>query len=741
MINKVQANIAGKIMSLETGKMAKQADGAVVIRYGDTMALVTIVAGKEMEGIDFLPLTVEFKEAMSAAGRIPGGFIKREGKPSNEAILAARLVDRPLRPLFAKGWNRDLQIIVTPLSIDSYHTIDILGVIGASAAASISPIPFDGPVGAVRVGKIDGKIVINPTDEELEKSDLDLVVAGKKDGIVMVEAGANELSEEEMLEALEKAHEVIKEIIELQEQLVNLVNPEKEEVNVEEPEEEFVGKVEEYIEKIEELMLKAKNKKDRSNLLKELKEEIKEKLLEKWEEEYVEKFFESVWHEVEKKAVRDLILNKGKRPDNRKPEEIRPIDIEVGVLPRPHGSALFTRGETQALATVTLGVVGEEQIIDSMFGDERREYFILHYNFPPYCTGEAKPIRGPSRREIGHGNLARRAIFPMIPDRENFPYTIRVVSEILESNGSSSMATVCAGTLALMDAGVKMKKPVAGIAMGLVVGEEKTVILTDIMGMEDHCGDMDFKVAGTKDGITALQMDLKIAGIPYEVMKKALYQAKEARMFVLDKMSQVIKEPREKVSIYAPKVKTYKLHNKEQIADLIGPAGKHIKDIIAKTDAKIEIDDENLVVYVSAPTHEQLEQALNMVKSYTMDLEVGSILEGVVKRVADFGLFVELKPGKEGLVHISEVLDARVGRLSDFVKEGDKILVKIIKVDELGRVNLSRKQAIHEINGTDDISKRVNLDGTRTDGSGSVGSIQNKKSNPRGKGHNKPHKK
>ncbi len=711
-VKKVSVEFAGKELVIETGKVAKQAAGAVVVSWGDNKILGTLVLGGERD-VPFLPLTVEFMERMGATGRIPGGFFKRESKPSPETILAARLVDRPIRPLFPEGWNRELQVILDPLSVNTDDAIiDVLGVIAASAAITISPVPFDGPVAAVRVGYVNDEVVFNPTQEQLEESKLNLVVAAKEDGIVMVEAGAKELPEDIVIDALLKAFEFLKPVVEVQKKLAEVAGKEKIEFRPEEDPDYIVSVVQEHADRMRELILEAKGKKDREEKLSNLKELVKEKLLEEAEareEELSEAAFEKVWHEVEKKVVRKMILEEGVRPDGRKMDEIRPISIEVNLLPRSHGSCLFTRGETQALASVTLGTLKDAQIVDTMFGDVKKEYFMVHYNFPPFSTGEVKPMRGPSRREIGHGNLARRALEAVMPSIEKFPYTVRVVSDILESNGSSSMATVCAGCLALMDAGVPINKVVAGVAMGLVTDEDKSNvrILTDIMGMEDHCGDMDFKVAGTEDGITALQMDIKISGVSYEILKNALQQAKEARLYIIGLMKKVLEKPRSSLSEHAPKIITYQLENTKQVAELIGPGGKVIKEIIEKTGVEIEIDDQTGLVFIISQDEEKLKEALEWVKAVTSEIAVGEVLRGKVTKVVNFGVFVEVRPGKEGLVHISQLDDRRIVNIADFVKPGDEIVVKVVGVDSIGRLNLSRKEAIADTGQEDDLSGRT----------------------------------
>ncbi len=682
--------INGKEFIIETGKLAKQANGAVVVRYGDTVVLVTAVAAEEpKEDIDFFPLTVEFEEKFYAAGKIPGGFIKREGKPGEKAILSARLIDRPIRPLFPDGYRNEVQIIATVLSVDQENPPDILGITGASAALTISNIPFEGPIAGVRIGYKDGTYLVNPTSSELEDSLLDIVVAGTKDAITMVESGAKEVSEDVVIGALEVAQKEIANIVKLQEKLREKVGKEK--MAFEPPDITGVKNkiIELEIENIKNAIL-AKEKKERERNLALIKKSLKEKFQE--DEEFA-KYLNDAFEEIVKDEVRKLITTQGKRVDGRGLDEIRPISCEVGILPRTHGSALFTRGQTQALVITTLGATEDEQIVDDITEEENKK-FMLHYNFPPFSVGEVRPRRGPGRREIGHGALAERAIKAVLPDEEEFPYTIRVVSEILESNGSSSMATVCGATLSLMDAGVGISKPVSGIAMGLIKEGNEFFILTDILGLEDHYGDMDFKVAGTKDGITALQMDIKISGISSEVMRKALDQAKKARLFILDKMAEAIDKPRETLSPYAPRIEILNI-SPNKIGDLIGPGGKNIKKIIEETGVKINIESDGKV-YVFSTDEGAFDKAREMIEVLTKEAKVGENYLGRVTRITNFGAFVEIFPGKEGLVHISNLSTRRVKNVKDVVNVGDKILVKVIDIDDTGRVNLSRKAVIQE---------------------------------------------
>ncbi|MCG0275043.1 MAG: polyribonucleotide nucleotidyltransferase [Thermosediminibacteraceae bacterium] len=687
-----KTEIAGRPFIIETGKMAQQANGSVLARYGDTVVLVTATASKEpREGIDFLPLTVDYEERLYAVGKIPGGFIKREGKPSEKAILSARVIDRPLRPLFPKGFRNDIQIIATILSVDQDNTPDVVAINGASIALCISDIPFDGPVGAVSVGLVDGNFVINPTVEQYEKSRLRLIVAGTKDAILMVEAGADEVTEEEMINAINFGHEEIKKIVQFQEEIIAKVGKPKMEVPIQEIDPELEKAVREYAR--EEILkaIRIHDKQEREAYL----QKINEDTLLHFQEIYPEKEKEiaEVLYNLLKEEVRNMITYEGIRPDGRKSTEIRPISCEVGILPRTHGSGLFTRGQTQVLTVATLGAMGDVQILDGLELEESKR-FMHHYNFPPYSTGETRMLRGPGRREIGHGALAERALEPMIPPEEVFPYTIRLVSEVLSSNGSTSMASVCGSTLALMDAGVPIKAPVAGIAMGLIKHDDKVTILSDIQGIEDFLGDMDFKVAGTSKGITAIQMDIKIKGIDTEILRKALEQAREGRLYILEKMLATISKPRSELSPYAPRIFTTVI-DPEKIRDVIGPGGKMINKIISETGVKIDIED-NGKIYIAAPNEAAGKKALEMIKTITQDVEVGKIYLGKVLRITNFGAFVEILPGKEGLVHISKLSKGRVKRVEDVVKIGDEILVKVTDIDKQGRINLSHKDVFSE---------------------------------------------
>ncbi len=686
----VEKKIGREDLIVETGKMAKQANGSVCVRYGGTLVLATAVCSKELrEGIDFFPLTVEYQEKTYAAGKIPGGYFKREGRPTEKEILTARLVDRPIRPLFPKGFMNDVQIFAIVLSSDGENDSDILAIIGASAALTISDIPFLGPIGAVRIGLIDDNFVINPTFKELETSVLNLVAVGLKDKIIMLEAGASEISEEKMLEAISLAQDYINQTIELQENLQRKCGKQKLEPELKLVSDELYKKVKELsiseLKKVNLLPIKEQREETLDILSKEIIKKLKAE-----DESFIDIDIKNALVKVEKEALRRFILEKKKRVDGRAYKDIRLIGCEVGVLPRTHGSGLFTRGQTQSLSATTLGTSQDEQRLDALEG-ERFKNFMLHYNFPPFSVGEVRPARGPGRREIGHGALAERALKTVMPSDEKFPYTVRVVSDILESNGSSSMATVCAATLSLMDAGVPIKKPVAGIAMGLIKEGEDTVILTDIAGLEDHFGDMDFKVTSTEAGITALQMDLKIGGIDLDLIKKILEQSTPARDFILKKILEAIKDPRKELSEYAPKIITITI-DKDKIRSLIGPGGKVIKRIIQDTSATIEVDDDGKVS-IASDSEEAINKAMEIVKGITGELEVGVIFDGTITRLMNFGAFCELFPGKEGLIHVSELAGKFVKNVEDVVKVGDKVKVKLIKIDEMGRLNLSMKQA------------------------------------------------
>ncbi len=695
MEKEVSIEWQGRLLCLNWGKVATQANGAVLVRYGDTVVLVSaVMSHEELPYADFLPLTVEYQEMAYAAGKIPGGFFKREiGRPSDQEILTARLIDRPIRPLFPEGFNREVQIIATVLSVDQENEPDILAVIGASTALVVSDIPFDIPIAAARVGRIDGQWIVNPTRSQLERSDVNIVVAGHENGIVMVEGGAQFVPEEEVLEGIFKGHEALKPILELQKELRQAVGKQKIEIKSFSQEtqgvdlEELAKKVELYVPQIENA-LNIVEKLPRYQKLKEVYNQMVKELTLDEASAFLAKM---VFEDFKKRLVRKRVLEENKRIDGRGFKDIRPITCEVGVLPRTHGSAIFKRGETQVLAVTTLGTSADEQKVDALYGESFKS-FMLHYNFPPYCVGEVKRLRGPSRREIGHGALAERALKPVVPDEETFPYTIRVVSEVLESNGSSSMATVCGGCLSLMDAGVPIRTPVAGIAMGLMIEGDKVAILSDIMGDEDHCGDMDFKVAGTREGITAIQMDIKIKGITKEVLNQALLQAKEGRLYILDKMASVLPSAKPQLSPYAPRIAIVDV-GPEKIASLIGPGGRVIKDIIAKTGVAIDIK-ENGKVHIVSQEDNAIEKAKELVKQVTQEVEVGRLYIGKVKKLMDFGALVEILPGVTGLVHISELDHKRVRKVGDILKEGDEVLVRVLEVGEDGKIKLSRKAAL-----------------------------------------------
>ena len=694
MIHRQEAVIGGRVMSIETGRVAEQASGAVLVRYGDTVILATVVGSDEpREGIDFFPLTVDVEERMYAAGKIPGGFIKREGRASEHAILACRLADRPLRPLFPKGYRNDVQIVITVLSVDQENDSDILGIVGASAALCVSDIPFTGPVGAVRVGYIDDQLVINPLESQMSQSRLDLAIAGTVDAVMMVEAGAKELPEDVMLQAVRFGHEALQDIIKMQEKLAQAVNKAKRPFESQPVDEALRNKVVEFVRPRFEAAVNNPNKTTRSAAL----SLVQGALISVLGAEYPDRLKDIIsFYEKELKSyVRNNILDNGVRPDGRDLKTIRPINCEVGLLPRTHGSAIFTRGQTQVLSVITLGSPGEEQILDGLTTSENKR-FMHHYNFPPFSTGESKPLRGPGRREIGHGALAERAVAAVIPSQNEFPYTIRAVSDVLSSNGSTSMGSVCGTTLALMDAGVPIHAPVAGVAMGLITGEGersgKWAVLSDIQGIEDALGDMDFKVAGTADGVTALQMDIKVKGITYEIMARALEQAREGRMYIMEKMLDAIDAPRETLSEFAPRIQTIKI-NPEKIGAVIGPGGKMIRKIQEESGAKLDIEDDGSV-NISASSSDSMQLAIDAVRALTEEVEVGRIYTGTVRRLVDFGCFVEILPGKEGLVRTSQLADYQVMRPEDVVSVGDEITVMVIEVDPQGRVNLSRRAAL-----------------------------------------------
>lgn len=676
-------------ISFETGKLAGQAGGAVTVRCGDTMILATATASKEpREAVDFTPLSVDYEERLYAAGKIPGGFFKREGRPSEAAILLCRLTDRPLRPLFPKGLRNEVQIIITALSTDQEHYLDILAIIGASAALTISDIPFNGPVGAVRVGYIGGEYVFNPTAPEMQHSTLDLRLAGTKEAILMVEAGANGVSEEVMLEALRLGHGAIQGVIAVQEEMRQAVGKPKREMALYEVGEDVRQAVTGWLDgRLAQLLQETPGKEERDEALNALRSE----LLAALGEQFSEMDLEEAFNDALKAEVRRKTLIERRRVDGRDLTALRPITCEVGTLPRTHGSGLFTRGETQVLTIATLGTVSDEQILDGLDTEESKRY-MHHYNFPPYSTGETKLLRAPSRREIGHGALAERALLPVLPDEEQFPYTIRLVSEVLSSNGSTSMASVCGSTLALMDAGVPIKAPVAGIAMGLIKEGSQYAILSDIQGIEDHMGDMDFKVAGTREGITALQMDIKTSGLNYEILEQALAQAREGRLFILDKIREVISEARPDLSPYAPRITLIKI-DPEKIGTVIGPGGKTIRKIIEDTGVKIDVEDDG-TVYIASTNGVSSQKAVQIIRGLTEEAEIGKIYTGKVVRTTEFGAFVEILPGQDGMVHISQLADYRVPNVEDVVRVGDEIMVMVIDIDRDGKIKLSRQAVL-----------------------------------------------
>lgn len=692
MIVKKEVEIGGRLFSIETGRYAKQANGSVMVRYGDTMVLVTAVASAESKpDQDFFPLQVEYREKTSAAGKFPGGYIKREGRPSEKEILSARLCDRPIRPLFPEAFLNETQVIAMVFSYDGENDPDVLAACGASAALVVSDIPFDGPMGEVRVGRIGGEFVVNPTHEQIKLSDIELVVAGTADSIMMVEGESKEVSEQELLDALKFAQSEIKKIVELQNQLRAEAGKTKWVVEEQAIDENLKKDVYDLAEaKFKEIVYSVLSKEERASKNGELAEFVKTSLAEKYPEQ--EKVIGEILHDMEKDLMRERILKEGIRLDGRNTKQIRPITIELGNLPRTHGSALFTRGETQSLTTVTLGTKNDEQTVDGLM-QEYTKKFMLHYNFPPFSVGEVGKMTGVGRREIGHGNLAERSLKQVFPADEAFPYTVRVISDILESNGSSSMATVCAGSLAMMDAGVPVSKAVSGIAMGLVKEGEQYAILSDILGNEDHLGDMDFKVAGTSDGITGFQMDIKIQGISFEIMENALYQAKEGRMHILAKMNEAIDKSRETLSPYAPRLITMNIAQ-DQIGLVIGPGGKTIQGMQRLFGVDINIEDDG-TVNIASPNKESAQQAKDYIKKLTATPEVGEVYDGVVTKIADFGAFVEILPGKEGLLHISEIDVKRVNKVSDYLKVGDKLQVKLLKIEN-GKFSLSRKKLLIE---------------------------------------------
>jgi len=693
MIKSTSIEINGQTLNIETGRIAKQASGSVVVTFGETVVLVTAVGTDEVrEGIDFLPLTVEYKEMSYAGGKFPGNFFRRDmGRPGERETLISRLIDRPLRPLFPDNYFFETQIMASVLSTDKENDADVLAIVGASAALEVSDIPFQGPIAAVRVGRVDGQFVANPTRSQQDESDINLIVAGNRSAVVMVEGGAEFVSEEDMTEAILFGHKSLQPLLDMQEELKKAVGKPDRVLAPLTVDEDLIRRVTELAEGgVREVITTADKQ-----LRQQKRSEVSHKTVAALAESYPDraKEIKNLIHDLEKKMVRRMVLDEGRRIDGRPFNEVRPIECMVGVLPRVHGSALFTRGETQALVLTTLGTEMDSQKIETILGDSYRK-FILHYNFPPYSVGEAKRLGGPGRREIGHGALARRALLPVVPDPADFQYTLRVVSEILESNGSSSMASVCGGSLSLMDAGVPIKEPVAGVAMGLMAEGEKVAVLTDIIGDEDHFGDMDFKVTGTKDGITALQMDIKVDGIDRAIFQRALAQAREGRLHILEKMNQCIAQPRSSVSPYAPIITTMQIHS-EKIRTLIGPGGRTIREITAASECRIEVDDTGKVV-ISASDAESSQVAMEMIKKLIQEAEIGSLYRGKVRKIMDFGAFVEILPGTDGLIHISQLDKERVNKVTDILQEGDEVLVKVIDIDKNGRIALSRKAALGE---------------------------------------------
>jgi polyribonucleotide nucleotidyltransferase len=684
---------AGRKLTVEIGQLAKQANGAVLVRYGDTAVLSTATASKEPKNLDFFPLTVNYEERLYAVGKIPGGFIKREGRPSEKAILASRLIDRPIRPLFADGFRNDVQVISIVMSVDQDCSTEMAAMFGSSLALSTSDIPFEGPIAGVIVGRVNNEFVINPTVEQAEKSDIHLTVAGTKDAINMVEAGALEVPEETMLEAIMYGHDEIKRLIEFQEKIVVEIGKPKREINLYEIDKELEAEVREICEADMVKAIQVQEKHAREDAIKEVKNQVIAKFVEQEATDEDLKQVKQILDKIVKGEVRRLITVEKIRPDGRKIDEIRPLSSQISILPRTHGSGLFTRGQTQALSICTLGAMGDVQILDGL-GIEEEKRFMHHYNFPQFSVGETGPIRGPGRREIGHGALGERALEPIIPSEKDFPYTIRLVSEVLESNGSTSQASICASTLAMMDAGVPIKAPVAGIAMGLVKSGEHYTVLSDIQGMEDHLGDMDFKVAGTAKGVTALQMDIKIEGLSREILEEALQQAKVGRMHILDSMLATITEPKAELSQFAPKILTMSI-NPDKIRDVIGPSGKQINKIIEETGVKIDIEQDG-TVFIASTNQEMNQKAKKIIEDIVREVQVGEMYLGKVKRIEKFGAFVEIFAGKDGLVHISELAEERVGKVEDVVKIGDELLVKVTEIDKQGRVNLSRKAILKE---------------------------------------------
>jgi polyribonucleotide nucleotidyltransferase len=693
MSKKVELEFHGRPLSIEVGRLAKQADGAALVCYGETVVLVTAVAARDVKlDMDFFPLTVDYQERTFAAGKIPGGFFKREGRPSEKEILTCRLIDRSIRPLFADGLRCETQIIATVLSADRENDPDVVAMLGTSAALHVSDIPFNGPLAGVRIGRIDGQWIINPTQSQLPESETDIFLSGSRDAIVMVEGGARMVPEDEVLEALFTGHRAIQPLLDIQEEIRREVGKTKRQVPLAELDSAVVRRVEELASSRLKQALEVPEKLERYKRIGEIRSEVVTQAVAEFS--HKEKDIKGAFDELKKNTFRRLVIEQERRIDGRGLKDIRPISCEVEVLPRTHGSALFTRGETQALVVTTLGTASDEQKIDALIGEHYKK-FMLHYNFPPFSVGEVKFLRGPSRREIGHGNLAERALLPVLPPEETFPYTVRIVSEVLESNGSTSMATVCGGSLSLMDAGVPVCAPVAGIAMGLIKEGEHVRVLSDILGDEDHLGDMDFKVAGTPDGVTSLQMDIKISGVNREIMRQALHQAKEGRLHILGIMNQTLSSHRTSVSGHAPRIITLRI-KPEKIREVIGPGGKVIRGIIEATGVKMDVEDDGTVTIASAD-EAAAKKAIEMVQRIAAEAEIGRIYKGTVRKVVDFGAFVEILPGTDGLVHISQLAPERVRRVSDVVKEGDEVMVKVLEIDRQGKIRLSRKEALQEL--------------------------------------------
>ena len=707
MIKKVELDFHGRPLSIEVGKVAKQADGAALVRYGETVVLVTAVAAKELKtDTDFFPLTVDYQEKTFAAGKIPGGFFKREGRPSEKEILTCRLIDRSIRPLFSEGLRCETQVIATVLSADRENDPDMVAMLGASVALQVSDIPFSGPLAGVRIGRIDGRWVINPTQSQLLESDMDIFLSGSRDAIVMVEGGAKMVPEDEILEALFTGHEAIQPLLQIQEEIRREIGKPKRQVPLAELDAAIVRQVEQLALSKLQQAIEIPEKLERYKQIGEIKGEVVAKMLAEFPQK--EKDIKGAFDELKRNCFRGLIIQRERRIDGRGLKDIRPITCEVEILPRTHGSALFTRGETQALVVTTLGTASDEQKIDALIGEHYKK-FMLHYNFPPFSVGEVKFLRGPSRRDIGHGNLAERALLPVLPPEETFPYTVRIVSEVLESNGSTSMATVCGGSLSLMDAGVPVSAPVAGIAMGLIKEGEHVRVLSDILGDEDHLGDMDFKVAGTPNGVTSLQMDIKISGVNRDIMRQALYQAREGRLHILGIMTETMGSHRASVSGHAPRITTLKVRP-DKIREIIGPGGKVIRGIIEATGVKMDVEDDGTVTIASSDEAAS-RKAIEMVQKIAAEAEVGKIYKGTVRKIVDFGAFVEIFPGTDGLVHISQLSPERVRRVSDVLKEGDEVMVKVLEIDRQGKIRLSRKEALEETGngpsgaGSDDSSR------------------------------------